>query len=431
MLDMTVLSKGHPPLPTGARLRSLVAGAVILPDGFDTQADQVVVDWRGPTGSPQPNFNAARLVDFLSFLELAVFHERLLYVSFAFTTPLGREILTDEVLRFTGARMRLGGRFPISADTDRRLEDAGVIVRRQIPRPIESPRELLSRYASLSPTLREVLESTPPQFLRDTLPPLDDNQRQEFTFFRAMSECGEALVVSEFARSTGTPYHCADTLELRLIDESEAATRASVLSMLHNHLDEGARAEAVRLTELGAVCEFPQTPVAAQIVQDSKTPDDLVQTCLSLRDEWGPFRREMISVEKRLLAEDMTLERRLKLLDDLEAAAAGIWKRPQEGGLRQHIREISGLVPALTSAAALPTPAGVSGTLAAVLGMPVDSLLQAMRRRKLRVVHRAKKRFLQSAGLVSHLARMFEVPKETVRDSIAHYHAGNPPSSVA
>jgi len=414
---MTVLTKDHEALPSGEKLRRLLAGAVVLPDGFQNGADFIVV--RFQTGKTR--FSASSLVRFLSFLELAVFHERLIFGSMEFEVDLEPELFTDDLIAYTQQKWAPKGTLDISANAISRLQEEGALLRRQLPKLDESPRELLLRFSALSPALLKAQEVEKRDGFDDLLPVLSEHQWKELGHYLAMVEYGEALVASEYSRECGVPFHHEDTKELRLTEEAELSTREGVLSMLRNQLSRGARAELDRLSRLGTVCMFPRTPVALQILRRSREPEDLIESCLDLREEWAGFRRQMIEIEEQLLSEDITLARKLRLLSSLEAAASEVWKQPLAGGLRQVIKEISGLVPLLSSAIASPVPGSTASAVRAILGLPVETILRALRRRKLRVLHEAKKGFLQSAGLSTHLAEMFEVPQEVVCAESARY----------
>jgi hypothetical protein len=232
------------------------------------------------------------------------------------------------------------------------------------------------------------------------------------------SEVGMPIHLSEFAWRAQLPYSLTpqQILAVSDIERVELGLQKSVITHLAGSLNEGARRELDRIAELGVRTVFPETPIAGQIVMDSNRPEDFLLIALQLRDEYKTFRKEMIELESELLSEDATLKRKLKLHRQIDLLAAELWPNNQFG-IRKEAVELSNIL----SISPLDTLSVVSVAKLTklILDKPSELLLRLIRRRKVRVLLKTRKKFLQSKGWPTKLAEVFQLPKSVVKDALS------------
>ena len=110
-------------------------------------------------------------------------------------------------------------------------------------------------------------------------------------------------MIRDFASESRTPFHISEreAANLRPRESVEDALSAGVIAALKQRLDSGAAADLERLENIGAPVVFPRTPIAAQILEHSDKPDDLLRVALDLRQEAKHFRASLRQVEEEAL----------------------------------------------------------------------------------------------------------------------------------
>jgi len=165
---------------------------------------------------------------------------------------------------------------------------------------------------------------------------------------------------------------------------------------------------------------FPETPIAAQLLSQASSPEDLLQVALQMRDEYSSLRRSMCDLESQLCGDDITLEKKTKICRQLHAMAQELRKDP-EGALRRETVDLTGLVAAIPAAGEPLSLATTSNAVGKLMSLPVDVLLRAIRRRRIRIMFKTKKSFLRLRSSCSMLASLFGFSASEVRKSMAKY----------
>src|SRR5258708_3615953 len=223
----------------------------------------------------------------------------------------------------------------------------------------------------------------------------------------------------------------ANDLEaVKTVEEHELNKQTNLIAFLKDRLDAGARSELQRLSDLGVETVFPETPIAMQILSESQSIDDLVPIALQLRDTYAGFRRHMVELEHELTSDDITIQRKLKLLAAVDSMAEQLWPRDNVG-LRKATVELSGLTELLDR-----TSVALAGGLTRqLLGLPIEMIMAAVRKRRVRGMLRSKRAFLRSKAIREHLARLLgrsvekgqvgiiQESTETRLDSLQRLHA--------
>ncbi len=234
-------------------------------------------------------------------------------------------------------------------------------------------------------------------------------------------EFGCPMYISEACRRLGLPYYLS-RWEAQLVspyEKKETAVMSNIAMTLKEKLDEGARKELEMLSRFGVKIVLPQTPIAAKILGESNSPEDLGRVALQLRDEYASFRCEMASLQEKLIAENTTLEESIKVRRRVESLAKELWPENREGW-QMNLVPISDLLNCILNEVPNVRLDSIAGITGHVISLPYKLLMTAIRRRKIRLFLSAKKNFLHSANWTQKIAKIFDLSYEDVKQACFH-----------
>jgi hypothetical protein len=232
------------------------------------------------------------------------------------------------------------------------------------------------------------------------------------------SSVGVAIHVAEAAGLAGIPYMLGSSEEgyVRGYEQENFRLRRSVGQILLNRLNAGARAELCKLAELGVMSVFPETPIASLIVQNASSPRGMLEVAIELRNEFASYRRHMNQMEYDLANKDQPLRLQLKRLRELEHLAGALWPGAQTD-LKTTALGISEALLAIPEVVGTPSASSLGGLVAKLGSLPVEKLMDVYRRRKIRLLLKAKSNFLKGHDATAKIGSILGVPEEIVRRS--------------
>lgn len=257
-----------------------------------------------------------------------------------------------------------------------------------------------------------------------------------FTHYLDTEPLGEykdkfSAVQAQMAKHIGAPIHTAQAATLACVpfilgaresqqiagfERESLRVRKSVTQLLLDRLNGGARTEIERLAELGPISMFPETPIARMIVREANSPDGLVEAALELRNEFSIFRHAMNQIEADLSQDSIPLSVKLKRLVELERLAKYLWKESKTD-LRTSALSVSESLAAIPEVLATPSPSSIGSLANKLLSLPVEKLVEVYRRRKVRLLLKAKRSFLSGSDSTAKLASIFGVSEDIARRS--------------
>lgn len=356
----------------------------------------------------QPYLDFQQLQNFLEFLEHVVLCERLI-------TPLPR--FTKSTARLVnGKRTWLDFVvFQAAGDLDFTMEklgdmlhDAGILVSAEIHVGDPTSDDVVARLMPSSVSLQRKFA----YFLQGTQ---DSKSHDKFAIAQAhmAARVGTPLHTAEAASLARVPYILSphQSRDLAEYENELLRVRRTVTSVLLEKLNSGARKEVAKLSELGPVCVFPETPIASLIIQNATTPEGLVGAALQLRSEFSQFRRQMNEIEADLAKDEQSLKVRLKRMRELERLANSLWEESKTD-LRANALSVSEALLAVPEAVSTPSPTSIKDLALKLAALPVDGILQLYRKRKIRLLLKAKRGFLKGQNSTRRIAQIFGVPEE-------------------
>jgi hypothetical protein len=180
-----------------------------------------------------------------------------------------------------------------------------------------------------------------------------------------------------------------------------------------------------RLADFGAVSVFPETPIASQLIYRATSAKGLVDAALEMRDEFAAFRRAMVEIESDLASAAQPTKLRLKRLKQLQQLGDSLW-----GGERTDLRanavSLSESLAAIPEAVIDPSVSSVSKAASKLLTLPVDKILHVYRRRKIRLLLKAKRDFLARGDSTKRIAKILGVDEEIAMRSRLQRNRKNP-----
>ena len=229
---------------------------------------------------------------------------------------------------------------------------------------------------------------------------------------------GAPLLVAESAGVAKVPYVLGHHEELNLqgFDRENLKTRSSVAKLMLDRLNGGARKELAQIAQLGVLTTFPETPIASLILQRATSPAGLVDAAIELRAEFAPYRRQMNQIEHDLANENQSLSIRLKRVKEIELLASSLWAGSKTD-LRASAIGVSEALFALPGVIADPSTSTLKGLVSKIAAMPVDAILDLYRKRKIRLLLKAKRSFLHGSDQITNVARVLKVTNEIVSAS--------------
>ena len=353
------------------------------------------------------------LQDYLSFLELVVLNERLIVGSYNVFADLDSVLKDSNAFSPLFTRYYLRGSLNLSEEMLKLLRGRAILCEVHLGLPDSSPQSQVLKHLPLSNQLQSMFDEN-----RDFSKHYEKDKSviEALALASLASDVGMPLHLSEFAWRAQLPYQLTpqQISAISSVERVESRLRKSVTTQLISSLNEGARQELERLA-LGNRTVFPKTPISSQIVMNSSRPEDFPLIALQLRDEYSDFRKQMIDLETELLSEEASLKRKLKLQRHVDLLAAELWPTNQRG-MRKEATELSNILNVLP----LNTLdiRSIAKLTQYILDKPAELLIRLIRRRKVRVLLKTRKEFLESKGWPSKLAEVFELPKRVVEDSL-------------
>ncbi|HEX6372534.1 MAG TPA: hypothetical protein VF006_26675 [Longimicrobium sp.] len=281
---------------------------------------------------------------------------------------------------------------------------------------LPSPMEYLDLFLPQSHRLRASLKGIAAR-IRRSEPRLGDDQVRERARRQLASLFGEPYYLGELARELDIPYFLSpwEHASISWTEKAELKLGTGALQFLKDRLDAGAEAQLALLSELGTPVIFPSTPIAAIILDESRQPADLLTVALQLRDEYASFRRTASDLETQMNDESLSLARRVKIAAEIHSL--GNLLGNHERGFYKETRALTGMLDDVAQAAADISGAASMSSLPQLLGNLRAYLTGARRRRKVRVLLRARKRFFVRPNRLAHVGQLFGVPKAVVAES--------------
>lgn len=382
----------------------------------------------GPHFDPYIDFGEIQTL--LEFLEHVVLCERLIVPIPRYTRRTeklihGRRTWVDyAVFRATGDLDYTTGRLA------ERLEAAGVIAHAEVHIGEPTADDVVATLLPRSPWMQGRFA-----YYLNVEPTGQRTDKFAATQAHLAARIGAPLHIAEAAGTAGVPFilSARESKEIAGYESETLRTRRSVTQVLLDRLNRGARREVEKLAELGPALIFPETPIARLIVRDSSSPDGLVDAALELRKEFSSFRLAMNQLESDLARETQPLSVRLKRHRELQRLADSLWKESKTD-LRTSAKSLSEALVAIPEAATAPSPDSIGALATKLLALPVERLIDVYRRRKVRLLLKAKRSFLGGNDSTSKLASIFGVPEDIARRSRAltkptlttRYAAANP-----
>jgi len=229
---------------------------------------------------------------------------------------------------------------------------------------------------------------------------------------------GVPLHISEASRVAKVPYVLAphETFALKPFESELRESRKLTTQVLLNHLNTGAREKILELQKLSGDVVFPETPIASLILQNANSPEQLVDVALQLRDVFAPFRRAVNQLEADLLDPNLSLKVRLKRGREIEKLARDLWGESKTD-LRATAICVSDVIGEIPEVSLSPSPAKVAEVVKKLVALPIEKLVETYTKRKIRLMLKAKKDFLNSSDATARLARIFGISEGIIQRS--------------
>ncbi len=374
----------------------------IILTGFDAER-------RFENEQPEVNLNA--LQGFLELLEFVVLTERLV-VPIPQFQPETIRLIEDEEFEFMVYRV-VGN---LSYDTEAlldRLGDAGVLCEAQIDVGCKTADDVIAQLLPVSKALRAHCAKFS-EYARG----YGDELRTAIVNAKMAVRIGAPLHVALAAGRARVPY-VLDGRERRYVESYERESlrsRKTVGRMLLDRINASARREVSQLINIGVPTVFPETPIASMILHSSATPAEMVDVALQLRDQFASFRHHLNGIEHDLANEDQSLKVRLKRVRELERLAASLWPKAKTDLCTSAVNVADALL-AIPELAAAPSPEGASKMIERLAQLPLDVIMDAFRRRKVRLFIKARHAFLHNRDATDRISKVLNVPASLVRES--------------
>ena len=246
-----------------------------------------------------------------------------------------------------------------------------------------------------------------------------DSQKSNESFWRLLQLYADPLYISEFAFKLNIPYYLSnhEVKNIELFEELERLTYKNVKQYLYQKLNDNSRKELHKLEQFGEKTIYPETPIAWLIIRDSIYPEDLLKVALQYRIKFKKFREAMISMDNELTSQTTSLEKKLKILKEIEFIAQSFWGK--EDGVKMKIAsELPNLIGSAAETVSCFSISSSMSLLNSIISMPIDLLLNSLRKKKIRVILKAKKDFLKSRNWVQKLSSLFSINETIIKECI-------------
>jgi hypothetical protein len=363
------------------------------------------------------------LKDYLKLLELLVLFERVIvgtFPSFEMELPeSGTDIENVENILHDYIQLyRVAPVLSLEEDLRKRVKGTGIIVdavleNKQIP----PPNELVERYMNIDKYL--VDEFNEDRELIKQGYGVEDGLAARMAAAVLAIHYGGPTYISEFCRLAGITYWLHEREAKMLANQQilEYSTRTQVIGALKESLDIGARKELENIEKFGINTVFPESPIASSIIKESNRPEDLNIVALQMRDKFSNLRHYFNEIQKEMINEDASLEKKMKLYKEIETMRNELWKKEGEGWDTILI-QTTNLIHIVAEASTTSIVNSLPAISAYLLGQPYALIRGAIRKRKLRVLLDSKKDFLRSRNYIQKIAGIFGITAEDVRQAL-------------
>lgn len=390
--------------------RGMPTGGILLWKDFDNKGEgcKISID---------------SLRDYLKLLELLVLFERVIVGGFPtiveeFTVNETDSEKVKTALDDYSVLYRLVPALDLGKDLRNRTKEKGIIVDAVLEnKQLQSPSELVQRYMNIDKHLEDKFEERSAEIKRDF--ELDDRLATRITVATLALDYGGSLYISEFCRLTGIAYwlHEKEERMLANLQILEYSTRTQVIGALKESLDIGARKELENIEKLGVNTIFPESPIASSIIMESNRPEDLNIVALQMRDKFSNLRYYMNEIQKEILNEDVSLEKKIKLSKEIETMRNELWKEKHQGW-ETILNQTTSLIHTVIGASTMPIVNSLPDIVLFLLGQPYASIRGAIRKRKIRVLLESKRDFLRSKNCIGKIAGIFGITDADVREAL-------------
>jgi len=363
------------------------------------------------------------LKDYLKLLEILVLFERVIVGTFpSFALELTKNRIDEQnatnILNEFTELYRVVPALSLEEDLRKRTKERGIIVdvvleNKQIP----SPNELVERYINIDKYLEDEFKEN--RAIIKRLYEVDDELAAGVAAASLAVHYGGPTYISEFCRLAGITYWLSQREAKMLANQQilEYSTRTQVIGALKESLDIGARKELENIEKFGVNTVFPKSPIASSIIKESNRPEDLNIIALQMREKFSNLRRYMNEMQKEILNEDTSLEKKIKLYKEIETMRSELWKK-EDKGWDTILNQTTSLIHTVVGASTMPTVNSLPAILSYLLGQPYALIRGAIRKRKLRVLLDSKKDFLRSKNCIGKIASIFGITGEDVKQAL-------------
>lgn len=373
---------------------------------------------RWSKSNPKIIFSPYLLQHYLQFLETIILNERLILTNAVIHDSTDKKLLDKNYIRELGGVWRKQGILDIEDDLVQQLYDHDILKPLLLSPDSYSPKFYIDKYLTLSSYLNKELNIYSKIYKRNYKSG-DSEIAKRGGYLTLVSEYGVPLAISEFARDKRIPYLLGD-IELSNIsklDEIETKLSTGIISFLKENLDKGTQLQIDWLSSIGTPLTFPKTPLAWKIIQNSNQPKDLIQVALQLRTDFKSFRRNMISLEEELYDETTTLQRKRKIMNEVNFMAKGLWSE-EKLGYQKISQEITDFIKLIPSDFSFNPAREIPSITSYLISKPINTLIDAFQRRKIKTLIKARKDFMKSKLWIKKLSSIFSFPEEAVRESL-------------
>lgn len=310
------------------------------------------------------------------------------------------------------------GSLDIGKDAMQSLQMEGILsivklmIEGEAPGQYKSPKNYIDQYFNSSNHLRDYFAR-----VINSLDKIDNFQgdKEKLAYKVMVNRFGRPLFISDYARQSVSTYFLApfEAEDLTKFEKRELKLAKSTIQIIKDSLDLGARKEIDKIREFGLKTIFPETPIASQILQESKDPKDMVKVALYLRNEYRSFRKYMIELESELLSESTSIKKKKTILKEINNLASELWP-VEERNFRHEALELPAILSAAPEAILSASITDIGQLAKSILSQPIDLTLRLLRRHKVRVLLKSKKEFLKSSKWAETLAAIFRLKKEEI-----------------
>ncbi len=356
--------------------------------------------------------NVDKLEEYLKFLELIVFYNRLIILHYDFSNIFDDEILKVSFYRqFTYVGDVEADGFD---DVKEKLEKANVLFEAGVDLGHQTPLHYVQKYVK-SPLLQEKFNN----FIPFSPNSSDSEFRDEAAYAKLSLDFGLPIALSEFARIARLPYFtpAAQFEHISWLENIEHKTQIGVVGSLRKAFNESLSRELELFDNFGFSTPFPKTPIASIILQESKGPNDLLEVACQLRREFNNFRETFNEYENELRREDLSLKRKLKMLHEIKHLTDELAPN-MDRSLQKTTIELTNFINICAKAPLDISIKSIPDLVSSVISKPFDLVVAALKKRKIRILLKMQKKFLKSKNNVERLASIFGKTTDGILNSL-------------